>query len=141
MPSPVAHAIAGVAAGWLVSGAPRRVESRWTGWSEAALFGVLGALPDVDLLFGAHSGPTHSIGAAAIVGALAWVAQAAAGPDGRISASVRPIQIALACLAAYGSHVLLDWLARDTTPPIGIMALWPFNRHYYESDLHIFLAI
>ena len=47
----------------------------------------------------------------------------------------------IACAAAYASHVLLDWLARDTTAPIGIMALWPFSHAHYESDLHIFGAI
>jgi hypothetical protein len=25
--------------------------------------------------------------------------------------------------------------------PIGVMALWPFDRGYYESDLHVFGAI
>ena len=45
------------------------------------------------------------------------------------------------CFAAYASHVLLDWLATDSSPPIGIMALWPLSHRYYESDLHLFLAI
>jgi hypothetical protein len=44
-------------------------------------------------------------------------------------------------MAAYASHVLLDWLGSDSSPPIGVMALWPFSRAYYESDLHVFLAI
>ena len=39
------------------------------------------------------------------------------------------------------SHTLLDWLGTDSTAPIGIMALWPFSREYYESSLHIFHAI
>jgi tetratricopeptide (TPR) repeat protein len=50
-------------------------------------------------------------------------------------------QFALACLAAYLSHTLLDWLGTDASPPIGIMALWPFSSAYYESDLHVFMAI
>ncbi len=44
-------------------------------------------------------------------------------------------------MAAYASHVLLDWLGSDSSPPIGVMALWPFSRAYYESDLHVFMAI
>ena len=76
MPSPVGHAIAGVAAGWLVAGAPNapKVAGTFAGkvpatfLLEAVLFGALAALPDVDLLVGAHSGPTHSLGAAVIVG-------------------------------------------------------------------------
>ena len=42
---------------------------------------------------------------------------------------------------AYASHTLLDWLGTDSSPPIGIMALWPFSRAYYESHLHVFMAI
>ena len=44
-------------------------------------------------------------------------------------------------MAAYASHTLLDWLGTDLSPPIGIMALWPFSSDYYESHLHLFRAI
>jgi hypothetical protein len=37
--------------------------------------------------------------------------------------------------------VLLDWLGSDTTPPIGIMALWPFTDGYYQSEFYVFDAI
>jgi membrane-bound metal-dependent hydrolase YbcI (DUF457 family) len=142
MPSPIGHAIAGVAAGWLITGSPKApkvagtfpVKVPATFWRAVGLFGTLGTLPDVDLLVGAHSGPTHSIGAAALVGMTAFVAARHLG--------VRHAgRLALACAAAYASHVLLDWLGTDSSPPIGVMALWPFSRAYYESDLHIFMAI
>ena len=42
---------------------------------------------------------------------------------------------------AYASHTLLDWLGTDSSPPIGIMALWPFSHRYFESSWHIFMAI
>ena len=147
MPSPLGHVLGGIAAGWLVSGVPRRVSraktqphatpnSGW--WREAVLFGALGALPDVDLLFGAHSGPTHSIGAAVIVGVLATLL----GAHGILRSPPVALWTAmLACSAAYGSHVLLDWTSTDSMAPIGIMALWPFDRGYYESNLHVFGAI
>jgi hypothetical protein len=48
---------------------------------------------------------------------------------------------AVAVAAAAASHTLLDWLGNDTSPPIGIMALWPFSRHYFQSDLRLFEAI
>ena len=143
MPSPIGHAIAGITAGWLVAGAPTlqpKVAGTFPGkvsatfWREGALFGALAALPDVDLLFGMHSGPTHSLAAAAIVGLAACLLA-------RPSAGLGRGRFAMACAAAYASHVLLDWLARDTTAPIGIMALWPFSHAHYESDLHIFGAI
>ncbi len=54
---------------------------------------------------------------------------------------MRPGRLALACAAAYASHVLLDWLGRDSSPPIGIMALWPVSRDYFESAFHVFMPI
>ena len=147
MPSPLGHVLGGIAAGWLVSGVPSRASRAKTQspakstadwWREAVLFGALGALPDVDLLFGAHSGPTHSIGAAVMVGVLATLV----GARGILrSPPVTARTATLACSAAYGSHVLLDWMSTDSMAPIGIMALWPFDRGYYESNLHMFGAI
>jgi hypothetical protein len=37
--------------------------------------------------------------------------------------------------------VLLDWLGRDSSPPIGVMALWPVSRGYFESAFHVFMPI
>jgi membrane-bound metal-dependent hydrolase YbcI (DUF457 family) len=132
MPSPVGHALAGLAAGWLVQGAPQ-LKTKTTWVREAALLGTLGILPDVDLLFDAHSGPTHGVGAAALVGLAAFLVW-----PGRTAAR---IQSAIACAVAYGSHILLDWLGSDSSPPIGVMALWPLSREYFESSLHMFMAI
>ncbi len=123
MPSPLGHACAGVAAGWL-AGRPADVRA----WTPTLAFAAAGMLPDIDLLFGAHSGPTHGIGAALIV------AGAALG-------LTRSWRRALAFGVAYGSHILLDWLGTDTKAPIGIMALWPITREYYESSLHVFMGV
>src|SRR5262249_44174885 len=54
---------------------------------------------------------------------------------------LRPAVMALACAAAWGSHVLLDWLGTDRTPPSGVTALWPFSSAYYYSALDIFPAV
>ena len=132
MPSPVGHALAGLAAGWMVLGTPP-IKAKTTWCREVALFTTLGVLPDVDLLFDVHSGPTHGVGAAFLVGLAAfimWPGQ-----------TVPRAQAALACALAYGSHILLDWLGSDSSPPIGIMALWPMSREFYESSLHVFMAI
>jgi inner membrane protein len=96
-----------------------------------AFFVAAGVAADLDLLAGAHSGPTHSLGTAVIVGALVWIW------GGRFAGR----RFALAIAAAYASHTLLDWLGSDTRVPVGIMALWPFSRDYYESSLHVFMAI
>jgi membrane-bound metal-dependent hydrolase YbcI (DUF457 family) len=89
---------------------------------------------DLDLLVGAHSGPTHGLGAAVIAGIATWAVLKWRGS----SAGVRT---ACAAAIAYASHTLLDWLGTDSSPPIGIMALWPFSHRYYESSLHVFMAI
>jgi hypothetical protein len=139
------HAVAGLVAGWLIAGAPARSASNnpaarvapadqpWIAtWRGAIVFAGLAVAPDLDLLFHAHSMYTHSIGAALAV----MLAVAALTP-----AHARRWTAAFACGAAYASHTLLDWMGNDTTPPIGIMALWPFSPEYYESNLHFFMAI
>jgi len=127
MPSPVGHALGGLIAGWGTAG--RRPWPDWVG--QAIVFTVVGVLPDLDLLFGAHSGPTHSIGAALIVAIMAW---------GVSGFRARPAIVA-AIFAAYASHIFLDWLGEDTSPPFGIMALWPFSHEYFMSPVAIMPAI
>jgi hypothetical protein len=135
MPSPVGHALAGIAAGWIVRG--NRLREGVRGRREAAAFAALAALPDIDLIFGVHSGPTHGIGAALIAGFAAWLPGIWAGAGGVASR----VRTAGACVAAYGSHAVLDWLGTDSSPPIGFMALWPVTHAYYESSLHVFMAV
>ena len=90
----------------------------------------LGAAPDLDLAFITHRTVTHSIGAVIFVGLFAAAMAARAR---------RPIaRVALMCAAAYGSHLLLDWLGIDRYPPLGIEALWPFSHRWYISGLDLF---
>ena len=102
---------------------------------EVVWFGALGVAPDLDLLFGMHSGPTHGIGAAVLAASLAWL------PLDLVGTSSERARLALACALAYASHILLDWLGTDSSPPLGIMALWPFSQAYFESSLHVFPAV
>ena len=133
MPSPVGHALAGIAAGWIVRGAPA---SAWSHrWRETAMFAALGVAPDLDLLIGLHSGPTHGLAVAVVAAATAWFPWFDGERGGRRAA------LAIACVLAYATHTLLDWLGSDTSAPIGIMALWPFSDRYYESNLHVFMAV
>jgi hypothetical protein len=113
--------------------APSRAAWRSVG-VRSAIYAVAAASPDLDLLFNAHSGPTHGLGAALIVAIAVWsfMRWRALEEAGRTASAVG---------AAYASHTLLDWLGTDTSPPIGIMGLWPCSRAYYESHLHVFLAI
>ena len=131
MPSPLGHALGGVAIGLAASGAARPIghdRLRLT-----ALFACLGMAPDLDLLVGMHSGPTHGLGAALIAGVIAYLSS-----RGRPHERVR---FSSACALAYASHTLLDALGTDTLSPIGIMAFWPVSQGYYQTGLHVFMAV
>jgi membrane-bound metal-dependent hydrolase YbcI (DUF457 family) len=100
---------------------------------QSAPFMLCAIAPDLDLLVGLHSRYTHSLGAAALIAiAVAWLA-----PRDRRD---RRWTLALACGCAWASHVLLDWLGNDTSPPRGIMALWPWSSAFYLSSFEWFPA-
>jgi inner membrane protein len=85
--------------------------------------------PDLDFLPGLftgdlgqfHHGPSHSIAFAVVFGILAAV--------------VFPQRIyAFAVgLSLYLSHVLLDYLVQDPSPPFGVLLFWPFSKQYYMA--------
>jgi membrane-bound metal-dependent hydrolase YbcI (DUF457 family) len=121
MPSPIGHALGGLAAGALIAKPAR--------WRHLAFFALAGALADIDFLLPIrHRGPTHSLGVAVLVLAAA------------LAAGSR-LRVALAIAAAYASHVFLDWVSADTSTPRGLMALWPLSSAYYISSLEVFRAI
>jgi membrane-bound metal-dependent hydrolase YbcI (DUF457 family) len=141
VPSPVGHALGGIAFGW--AAAPR------AGWRAAVVLAAVAVAPDLDLLVGDHRGISHSIGAAAIVGVVAAMLWSAFAPPalppsrdalrrtGRRDAARWAAAVAL----AWTSHVALDWLSNDTRAPIGVMALWPFTQEYYKAPFEIFPPI
>jgi membrane-bound metal-dependent hydrolase YbcI (DUF457 family) len=140
VPSPVGHALAGLAAAWAVT--PRRCRTPWDNGSadvrtsRRTVLGlaVLGMLPDADLVFGTHSTYTHSLGAILVVAAIATAV-------GRQIHRRQTWQLAVMATMAYASHPLLDWLGTDTSPPIGIMALWPFSDRFYKAPVSWFLPV
>ncbi|MEO8362548.1 MAG: metal-dependent hydrolase [Vicinamibacteria bacterium] len=131
MPTPLGHALAGLAVAGLA--ASRKSLPK-------AHIGILIACataPDLDLLLkfvdGAnhHRGFTHSLVAAIVAGLVAGVLkrQGASVPGGAVVA------------AAWASHVLLDFLGVDTSPPSGEMALWPFSSGFYVSPVSLFYDV
>jgi hypothetical protein len=118
MPSPVGHALGGAIVGQLV--APGRVFAPV----------LMAVAPDLDFLWGRHNMETHSLGAAVAAGAMVLAVKR--GRDARL---------AIACTLAWASHVLFDWLGSDTTPPLGVMALWPLSNEYYFANAFVFDAI
>ena len=140
MPSPIGHALAGIAAAWAADLVPGdrawRTAPPGSSWYQRAGGGLtlacaaLGAAPDLDLAFAEHRTVTHSLFAAVVVGLFA----AALAANAR-----RPIaRIGLMCAAAYGSHLLLDWLGTDHYPPRGIQLLWPITHEWYISGADVF---
>lgn len=73
---------------------------------------------------------THSLGAALMAAAVTWAITRDRDP-----------RLVVAVFAAWSSHVLFDWSGSDTTPPIGVMALWPVSSRYYFADAFFFDAI
>jgi inner membrane protein len=134
MPSPIGHALAGLAIG--LAGEPstntepastRRRFSRF-----AILAGVVAALPDADLVYSPiHRGVSHSIGLTIFLMIIA------AAVTGWVTGRVRWRWV-LVVGAAHASHILMDWLGTDRYPPQGLEALWPFSHRFYISDWNIF---
>jgi inner membrane protein len=159
MPSPVGHALAGVAVAWAADLAPGRRAWRTTdpaaslfaraGGTLTLVCGALAVAPDLDLLFlSRHRAITHSLGAVIVTFIVAtavtgWVTRLPspglpeAGLDPQRS-GLPVLRIGLMCAAAYGSHLFLDWLSVDTTRPYGLQALWPFSDAWYISGLDLF---
>jgi membrane-bound metal-dependent hydrolase YbcI (DUF457 family) len=135
LPSPVGHVLAALAVHTL-SAAPDEIALR-----RRSVIVVAAALaPDLDfawrLLDGRnhHQAETHSVGAALIAGVLvALLASVRHWP--------RPAGLGLAATMGWMSHVLLDYLGRDTHPPIGLLALWPFQDGYHKFPVPLFLDI
>lgn len=96
--------------------------------ANAAILAIVAVIPDLDLLTPIHRGVSHSLGAAAIAGAVAF-------------AVTRSPRWALAVGAAWASHLVLDWLSHDTWPPVGVMAFWPLTDAYYKAGLEVFPAV
>lgn len=151
MPSPIGHMLAGTAAGLLVAGRDR---SRVL---PLLVFAAAGAAADLDLLvpFTVHRGPSHSVAAALFAGAVAWllvrtsIFRTRGLPGYRASGPPSPLRgfgwtqlrFAIAVAAAYATHTLTDWLSADSTPPLGLMALWPLTSDYYVAPFSIFLPV
>jgi len=126
MPSPVGHALGGLTAAFLINAFTRR---------PALTVGLLAAsaaiavAPDLDILVNAHRTYTHSVGGVALVALAVW-----------LILRTRPAGVAgaAALTAAYASHLVLDWLSKDTSKPSGLAVLWPFTFNYYKSGLDLF---
>jgi membrane-bound metal-dependent hydrolase YbcI (DUF457 family) len=127
MPSPLGHALGGVIVGLLMPNRSRTLGTSGTLGTLGTL-ALVACLPDIDFLWARHNMETHSLGAAVLTGLIAY-------------AIFRRPALAVACALAWGSHTLFDWLGSDDTPPLGVMALWPFTSNFYFAEAFVFEAI
>jgi membrane-bound metal-dependent hydrolase YbcI (DUF457 family) len=135
MASPLGHALAGYAVG-RAGGAPGAADLRL-----CAVCAVLAVAPDLDfapgILLGRpalyHQGLSHSLAFAALAGTVAALALG----DERLGFR----RLWAVCAAAYGSHLLIDWLGRDLRPPAGIPLLWPFSDQAFLSPVALLPGI
>jgi inner membrane protein len=129
MPSPVGHSLTGLIIYRATGGSidPRH-------WQPMALYGLAANAADLDFLPGLltgnparfHHGPSHSIGFAILFGLVASVFFWIRLYGFVISASL------------YLSHVLLDYLVLDPSPPHGVPLFWPFSSEYYMASFAFF---
>ena len=99
---------------------------------------VLANAPDLDFLPGLavgdpnafHRGLTHTLGAAVVVAA-------AVGLVARWQRVGRPWWWAAFAAAAYGSHLLVDWMTVDAVPPQGIQLLWPLTDRWLHAPFNL----
>ena len=100
------------------------------------LCAIAAALPDVDFLLPLrHRGPSHSIGAALLIGIAVLAGLRLWRRNGD------SVRVAAAVAVAYATHVLLDWLGADSSPPRGLMALWPMSSAFFVSNLDLFNSV
>ena len=130
MPSPIGHALAGIA----IAGACGRAEASRR---DIGFLVLCATAPDLDLLLrwvdGAnhHRGPSHSLGAALILAIAVFLLRrfGLKTPSGWLAG------------LAWASHVALDYVGVDTSPPFGEMALWPVSDGFYIAPVFLFYDV
>ena len=102
---------------------------------------ILSNLADIDFLPGLlagnpnryHHGPTHSLGAAVIVGCIFGV--------DFFRKNGRFFPLFFYAILLYMSHILLDLLAFDSSVPYGEPVFWPVSKRYFISPFTPFSDI
>ena len=136
MPSPVAHTLVAVSLHLLTA----RDDQEGASLKRAAVFVGAALAPDLDLLLrfvdgrNHHQAESHSVGCALLAGLLAWAVA-------RVWGVPRPARWGAAAALAWASHIALDYLGRDTHPPIGLMAWWPLSSGHFKFPWPLFMDI
>jgi inner membrane protein len=136
MPTPVGHALAGIAVS--------RLSRKRPGLEPVLQLGVclfMGIAPDLDFLPGLllnqpalfHGEYLHSIGVAFL---------ASLGLAAFLRLLGKPFRtVFFLGFFAYTSHLVLDMLQPDGRVPYGIPFLWPFSGEYFLSPVPLLLGV
>jgi membrane-bound metal-dependent hydrolase YbcI (DUF457 family) len=130
MPTPFGHAVGGLAAAFLTNSTAKRPRLTIPVLAASA---ALAVAPDLDIIAGFHRIYTHSIAAVAVVAIVAWLILRTRTPDA--------LALTAALAAAYASHVLLDLMGKDTSPPLGLTVLWPLSSGYHQTGWNVFSEV
>jgi inner membrane protein len=138
MPSPIAHTLAGYVVYRVNSDKP--VPHR--DWRMILFYILCANLPDLDFLPGFligepnrfHHGISHSLGFAVLFGILVGLFLHWRRNEGFL-------RNFLVFFSLYFSHLILDYLADDTSAPYGEPLWWPISNEYYISPVLIFTDI
>jgi len=145
MPSPAGHVIAGLTIAWAaqaletVRRRPNAAERPLAVLGSRAFTplvlacALLALAPDIDILLASHRTFTHSLGAVV-------AAAVAGGAVARLRGS-RELATAVTCGLVVASHIVLDWLGRDSNTPRGVMAFWPVSTAYFCSGIDLFAEV
>ncbi len=132
MPSPLGHGLAALILD--------RLTRRGEGQRRTLVLLAAAVAPDLDLLLrfvdgrNHHQAASHSLGCALAAAVLVFgLAKWRRWP--------MPGGLGLAACLGWLSHLGLDYLSRDTHPPIGLMALWPVSHAYFKFPWPLFLDI
>lgn len=128
MATPAGHYLLGLAVATLAS-PDERARRRAPWWA------LLACVPDLDVLPGLllgdtalfHRGGSHSLAAA---GLAAVAATALVALSGRAAV---PFWFPVTIFAVYASHLALDTVTADTSPPVGIPLLWPATAEPFQA--------
>jgi len=135
MPSPIGHALAGLAIARSAGRSPDSVQTAGLPPRYLLILCIaLAVVPDLDLIYHLiHRTVTHSFVAAAFVTIV--IAAVTGWVTGRID-----WRVTFVCGSAYLSHIALDWLGQDLNRPRGIQMLWPFSSDWFISGWDLFRA-
>ena len=128
MPSPLGHGLIGLTIYRATSGPGSQ------DWRTAALSVLAANAPDLDFVPGLltgelgryHHGPSHSLIFALLFGLVCTVL------------FTRKIYFFWMGFGLYASHILLDYLVKDPSPPFGVPLFWPFSYEYYMAPVTLY---